>query len=530
MSLCLGYGLYLGARSGGGGGGSSGGTSATRYSFAATRFRFPTTSRAVSGSNTYLIQQFVFGSPAYDVQNPRFFMPGFVTLTTGVANSEVANQNTIMIEGLSIKVGGVWYAVPATNLPMTIDPATMPGVLLDAIPVTIPANSVIEGRVAYNVPASGSLPTCPRAAVFGASGKSESSQGGTSSLAAKLTDNTALSNANAHADTYIPAYMVAQGGDGRPAMIVVGDSIGYGANESSGALSPQWSDRGAFGYIQRGLDDASASKRIAHATLCIPGTKPLDWQDRTKWAKKLDAIKAVHTATGDWPFDDVISQHGTNSIAAGTNFATLLAGMKAYYELMTAEWGKPITQVELLPLPVSSDGYATLENQTPSAPNAYPSGQRWQLNAAIGTDGEPDPASALRAGGWITDSFAPWKLGSYDTGSNRDKLKVLPFNTTLAAAAAQGATSFSMIAPPAVGQYLSIGGQAAFGIVTAVSGSGPYNVTLGITTPVPAGGIASGAPVQACMHDGAGTHPGVEGHRDIYAGAVVAWKQRRGWA
>lgn len=512
-------------RSGGGGPGEpapGGGTSATRYSFAATRFRFPTTTRAVSGSNIYLVQSFLFGSPGYDVSNPRFFMPGFHNLTTGTANSEIANPNSITIEGLSIRVDGVWHMVPAANLPFTIDPATMPGVLLEAIPVTIPANSLIEGRVAYNVPAGGSLPCCVRASTFGATGLQEKSQGGTTSLAAKLTDDSNIGNTGSHSDTYIPAFMVAQGGDGRPAAIIVGDSIGFGANESSSSVTPQWSDRGAFGYIQRGLDDDGASRRIAHATLCIPGAKPLDWQDRSKWARKLDAVKAVHDATGDWPFDLVISQHGTN-------FATLLAGMQAYYELMTAEWGKPITQAELLALPVSSDGYATLENQTPSGPNTYPTGQRWLLNAAIGTDGEADPAATLRAGGWIADSFAAWPLGSHDMGSNRDKLKLLPFATTLVAAAAQGATSFSMNAAPAAGQYLSLGGQSAFGIVTAVSGSGPYMATLSMTTTVPAGGLAEGAGVRTTLHDATGTHPGVEGHRDIYAPAVIAWKQRRGW-
>lgn len=508
-----------------------GGTSASRYSFAGTRLRWPTTTRAISGANNYLIQQFVFGSPGYAVTDPRFWAPSFYNKTDGSAVSEVANPNIITIEGLSISVdgGSNWVVVPATNLPLTIDPALAPGALLDAIPVTIPPNTMVIGRIAYTVPTAGSLPCTPRATVFGGSGLAESSEGSTTTRTAKLTSGAALSNTNSHSDSYQPSFVIAKGGDGRPAMIVVGDSIGFGANES--AIPALWSNRGAFGYIGRGLDDATATKRIANANFCVPGSKPLDWQTRANWAKKLDALVAVHAATGDWPFDEVISQHGTNSIAGATSYATLLAGMQAYYTLMRTEWGKPIIQAELLAKATTTDGFATLGNQVNQSQDAYPAGQRWLLNAAIGTDGVADPAAALRASGHIDGSFAAWPYGSYDSGANRGKLKLKTFTTTLAASAAQNAVSFSMTAAPTVGDYLNIVTAAGFadGHVTAVTGSGPYAVTMNMTSVVGVGGAPSGAVVHAQAHALDGTHPGLIAHRDDYPQAVTAWKTARGW-
>lgn len=516
---------------------ATGGTSATRYSFAATRFRVPTNTRQISGSNTYLVQQFVFASPDYAVSNPRFFMPTFWQGANGGSSPETANANTIQVEGLSIKVGSTWYTVPATNLPANMDPAAVAGVLLDAIPVTIPANTIVTGRVAYNVPASGYLPTTPRNAAFG-----EASQGSTSSLAAKLTDGTALGGTGSHADSYQPLYMVAQGGDGRPAMLVIGDSIGYGANDSTdfNVSVNNWSARGAFGYIQRGLDDNTSTKRIAHANIAIPGSRPLDITSRTDTftRKKLDAIKAAYTATGDWPFDEIISQHGTNSVSGGTTSAALIAGMQTYLSVIRSDSGKPVTQVELLAKAASTDGYATLANQTASAQDSYNGGvlgssnPRWSLNAAIGTNGQPDASATLRAGGYIQDSFAPWLYGSYDTGSNRDRLSLRPFATTLAAAAVQNATSFSMTAAPSVGECINIQTATGFadGHVLAVTGSGPYTVTMVMLSQVPSGGAAAGAAVHAELHAQDGTHPGTPGHRDVYAQAVTAWKARRGWA
>lgn len=510
-------------------------TTPTRYSFAATRFRHPVVARAANGANLSLIGQFIFGSPAYATTNPRFFLPSFYQATGGVAEAQVAN--TITIEGVSILVGGTWYQAPTGQFPITIPATDSPGVLLPAIAgVTIPANTVITGRVAYSVPSGGSVPATPRSAALG-----EAIQGGTATLAAKLTDGSTLSGLNGHSDAYQPLYMIAQGGDGRPAFAGFGDSIGYGANETNAlnATSVAWTARGAAGYLDRGMDDASTSMRLAIANFCVPGSRPLDItaRDSTRSKLKLDAIKAAFTATGDWPFDFIVSQHGTNSVSGGTPSATLIAGMQTYLAAIKSDSGKPVTQVELLAKAGTTDGYATLANMTVTGQDSYNNGvlganyPRWSLNAAIGVNGVSDPGTTLRQSGHIEDSFAPWLFGSYDTGNNRDRPKLRAFNTTLAASAAQGAISFSMTDAPTLYDYLNIAytGGYADGFVMNVTGSGPYTVTMAMTSQVGASGAPSGAVVRAQQHALDGTHPGSLAHKDDYAQAVVGWKQRRGW-
>lgn len=93
-----------------------------------------------------------------------------------------------------------------------------------------------------------------------------------------------------------------------------------------------------------------------------------------------------------------------------------------------------------------------MENQThPSVLNAYPDGVRWQVNAAIGgADGLGDPAAILRADGSIQHSIAPWRYGSADTADERDKLRLLPFVTTVASA--YGGSGSIALARRAVGQ------------------------------------------------------------------------------
>lgn len=511
----------------------TGGTSPTRFSFAATRFKFPLTSRAISasgGNNRFLCAQFVFASPDYATNNPRFFMPAFVS-PSGL--TETITPNTITIEGLSIKVGGVWYTVPATNLPFTIDPTTMPGVLLDAIAgITIPANTLVIGRVAYNVPdsATSALP-CGTKNTSASISTPEASQGALTTLSAKLTDGTALSNLLAHADIYMPAFMVAQGGDGRPAIIITGDSIGQGVAEAS--VPSLWSARNECGFIPRGLDDNSTSKRLAYGNFCIPGQRPFGtngWDVRANWSRKLDAVKLVFDAYGAWPFDHVITEHGTNSLPAA-NYAAYKAGMAGYYSRLTTEWGKPIIQSEMMPKAASTNGFADLSGQGPDpTADAYPAGQRWLFNADVGTNGVADPTTYFRINGYIGDSFAPWLRTCYDTGSNRDKVSIRPFNTTVAGAYVSG-SSISLTAAPTVGEILIFvqGGVVKFdALVSAVSGAGPFTVTF--TSLSATAGLNPGDVAQAAWPTKDGLHTGTIGHRDAYALEVIAWKIRRGWA
>lgn len=495
-------------------------TSPSRYSFAATRFRFPTLQRAGHATNTFYIGEFVFATPDYEVTDPRFAFPIFFSPSAG---GETAVANNITIEGISVQVGGVWYAAPSGSFPVVMNPASVPGALLAAIPVTIPANTIVTGRVAYTF--VGNIPTVTTNSAIGLG---EGNIGSTSTLTAKLTDGTAVGNSGGHSDTYAPCFMVAKGGDGRPAFIIVGDSIGFGQNESSSPVQFS-STRGVTGYIPRGLDDNVSSLRLAYSNFCVPGQKPVQWKVRSGWSKKLDLLKMVYDQEGAWPFDFVISQHGTNSsTAAYLGAGNLRESMETYFNLITAEWGKPITQVEILEKPTSTDGYATLANQSVVASADYPTGTLWLFNADVGgPDGLGDPTAYFRAGGFIEDSIAPWRYSSYDTGNNRDKLAIRPFSTTVASAYTSGST-IVLTDAPTVGAALAIGTTGIFyAYVTAVTGSGPYTVTF--VNMSATSSKAVGQNVHEIAHDASGLHPSPLLHKTVYPQSVIDWKIRRGW-
>ncbi|WP_156466878.1 hypothetical protein [Rhizobium sp. Leaf384] len=504
---------------------------ASPYRFAATRLRFPTVTGTFPAAGNYQIASFFFGSPAYDVTEPRFFMPTFYQLTTGANPSEIIAPNSFNLEGVSIKVGGVWYAVP--NASFTIDPSTEScGYLLDPIPgLTIPANSLIEGRVAFNGATGATMIGVSRANLMG-----EVAGGSSTSLAAKLTDGSAITQSNAVARQYIPAFMVAKGGDGRPVFLLAGDSIQAGANAngaSFGLLSP----RGNVGYWQSGLDDNTGSKRLAYGTLALEGSRPGDWSTRANWARKLDAVKKVTTANGGVPpFTQIGSNHGNNSINAADLYATVVA----FWQLLKAEFpGIPIHHSELLSRPTSTDGFQSLANQNVAAVDTYNGGvaagmgQRFVFNEKVGKGALlGDPTAQARVDGWIASSFAPWRIYAYDTGVNRDKLSIIAGAYTLAADVASGATVFTLTDVTNIQQgdmvgvnYVAAGAASFDSIVTAVN-TGTKQITLasGATQ-----AFTANTPVNPMWNSRDGLHPGLRAHNRIALEAVVPWKVAQGW-
>nr|WP_137829145.1 hypothetical protein [Methylobacterium sp. L1A1] len=502
----------------------------TRWMFAATRLRFPTTTGTFPAAGIYQVQSFFIGTPDYPTTEPRFFLPTFTQTTGGAANAEVAGANVINYEGLSIKVGGQWYSCPTAAF--AIDPSTEScGYLLDAIPgVTLPANSLIECRIAFNAASGAQVWGSVRANDLG-----EVSMGATSSLAAALTDGRTLTGSNGLARQFIPGYMIAKGWDGRPVGLMSGDSIQAGANENSltGFLSP----RGCMGYWQRGLDDNTQSKRIPFGTIALEGSRPSDMANRANWPRKLDAVKKATDANGGKvPMTFIGTNHGTNSATVADPYSWLTG----FYQRCHDEWpNTPIYHSELLQRPASTDGYQSLANQTTTAPDSYnggtSSGIRWAANEIIGK-GAPngDPTARARVDlatdgkPYIAGSFAAWRPIAFDTGNNRDKLGVVALNTTLSADIASGATTLPLsdLGSVQVGDIVIVnpGGTGAYdSAVRSISGN---NVTL-------AGGgsqaFTAGTKVTAAYNDRSGLHPGPRTHIKIAMEAVVPWKQFMGW-
>jgi hypothetical protein len=504
---------------------SPGGTSAARYSFAGTRFRQPTKAGTVNSGNPYQVTQFAFATPDYQLADPRFFFQTFYNLTSGASTHEVATTSPITIEGMSFLLDGVWVRADPTLFPITIDPAVdTVGKLLPAFTnIALPVNSLVQARIAWF--GTGGMTVPGPETTWGSGG--EAARGGTSSMADFLTNGSSLNNSNA--TTMHPSMMVAKGGDGRPALLAIGDSIGFGQN--SGVNGAMFSARGEFGYLGTGFDSNASSKRIPVYNMCVPGQSPGNWSTPANIAKKLALLQMVIDETGAAPCDEIVNQHGTNSISGTSTLTQLQDWTRATLANFRGVVGEdmPATQAEMIAYPASSNGYADLAGQSVNTQNAYPGGVRWQFNASVGgADGLGDPAATLRADGTIQHSFAPWREGSYDTGANRDKLRILEPQTTLAADWSN-ASSFSSVLPFQVGDYVVAAGSSTEEamVTSGPSGTGPYSHGSALQS-FPLTTLPAGTPIRATMHGG-GLHPGKTGH-DIYAASVVAYKQQRGWA
>jgi hypothetical protein len=518
------------------GGGSASGTSAARLSFVGTGFRWPTVGQATT--NVFMVTERYFGTPDYSMTDPRPFAPSFFNPTTGETN--LAAGTSITIQGWAIEYpSGTWTVCDnaADGGMVTIDNTTAAGgALLPRVPITLPANTMIRMRLAFFVSASGI--TIPRNSNDdqNALGGGSKNQGGATTLFSRLS-STGAALTNIGGVNYHPAYMVAKGGDGRPAFLVLGDSIGYGVNATQTGAA--YTSRNAFGYVEVGLDSNSGGKRLALFNASVPGQRAAGgsgWDVAANWQLKINALTAAYTAGGNvWPFDYIISQHITNSVPYTNDSAVLRTGFARYYNLLKSTFNKPITQIEGLPGVTSSDGFQTVGNQTAASGKGYPTasaGDMWTFNADVGTDGVPDAADYYRANGFIEDSIGAWRYVSADLTTNRHRWAVRSFTTTLAASAAQNATSVSMTAAPTVGMTLYIaqagGGFSAVGRnVKSVTGSGPYTVGFDATPISDAAGANNGAVVQESASEG--LHPSAIVHRDVLSVAITDWKTRRGW-
>lgn len=511
-------------------------TTAQEYFFAATRLHYPTTNVAAPTNKEFQTSRLVFGTPAYSVSNPRFFVPGFYTLSTGATPSEFAAPNAFTIYGWGIyTTGGVFVA--SSTQQFTIDPAVdSVGTLLPALPVTLAANSTYYIYLVVGVSAGQSF-------LGGYEIQTQNGEGqdGFSTAAAALAkvNGTSMSNNGGVGFTKVfgPAYMVAQGGDNRPVFAVVGDSIAFYKNEDR-ALAPA---RGTMGYLARGLDDAASSRRMAYGMLAVPGIKPHDWKLSSNWSRRLSSVQSPYVL--NVPFTKILSQLGTNSVSNTDYAANLRADMITYWQLLRSQFsGTTITQAELLPRPSTTDGFQTLGNQTfaddsskwytgdyATVYGSNPNAQRWLLNLDIGgQSGDADSASYARSNGYIDDSFAPWKNASYDTSTNRDKWSLRPFTTTLSSGYTANALSMVTVDAPTLGEVLVVDPNSTmfFTIVTAVSGTGPYTVTLtaGKNATYSAGTLVT----SAMASDSGGLHPGTVAHI-IIDQAVIDWKNARGF-
>lgn len=521
MSLGIGIGLPFG-----GAAAAASGTSASRYSVAGTGFRWHDQSQS-NATNRYMSIEFRFGSPAYDITDPRVFCPSFWS-PSGGAETYMAGGHSIVIQGWSVEVtSGVWVVCDGASDSgiATVDNSSA-GVWLPRVAATLAANTMFRARMTFIVSAT-SVPIPRNSFPAGSTSPAgqERSAGSTSTLYANLNNNVAHSNGGAV--FYKPSMMIAKGGDGREAILVTGDSIGFGANHSGPTAT--WTSRNEFGFIAVGLDSDSGARRLAYHIMCIPGQRPVGtngWDVTSNWTGKRAALQGVYDTYGAWPFDRVMNQHIRNSVPYTGSLRTAMSG---YFDVLKL-YGKPIVQIEGFSSTTSTDGYATTANQTPQTGFDYASvdvGHLWPFNTDVGgADGLGDAAAYFRANGYITDSIAPWRYVAADLTTGRDIYAVRPFNTTLQTAYASGSSIIvngAITAGMQVYMEQDAGGYGAGRDVNSVTGSGPYTAALNAS---PGTAAAIGRAVRDAWGDG--VHPGPLVHRDVLAASIVDWKAARG--
>lgn len=509
------------------------------WKFAGTGLRWPGDPLTRSGNN-YVAGDFAIGMPDWEVTEVLFGFPAF-----GCNSSqEVACPNGYTIEGIATRADNGQRTPGLMNGasdPIVIDPSVSGYEGGDVIRFTpaapIPAGVTQVFSFAQYIPdglyprnrATGAATT----SIFGGAVKDERSEGGTSSKLSTLSGSTNYANVNA--GFVAPCFMLVKGHGQEQSIFCFGDSIGYGVAGSSN--NAQFNSRHEFGYLSLGLDDAVGSTRKTYFNGCIPGWG-FDSTDTTgshgnstASSRQLALLARARSFNGSLPIaDEIICQHGTNSVGIGQT------AMRTSYRAAMAIWRAAIGKadataaaIEMLQLTSSTDGFATNANQSVSAPNTYPTGARWLINADIGgADGLGDASANLRADGTFQHSIAPWRISADDLASERDKFEPRAFSTTTAASwNATSDSTISLTAAPPVGESLVItgGGNTANIAILTVTGSGPYTCTYiknsGTAT------FASGSAVQAAWC-GDGVHPSPLAHHE-YSQAIIDYKVARGW-
>lgn len=478
------------------------------------------------------------------------------TRTYTIVNSVVANSTNWDITGQTYASGNSKYATDtqiALASGITVYLVRDSGLLTAPLPVTIPPNTECRLQLLYAAPGSSSVPgqdfttagyvpasiklnvekvtaNSSRTTVPSGCNDTINNMYGTDLL------NTSASPAHSgfySANTNIlrihtPALMLAKGGDGRPVVLIQGDSIGFGSNDETMSI---YNARYCQGYLERGLDDSISSQRMAFGVIAEKGTSQDKWQHPLYVKPRIDmlnAIKAVNN--GIDAFDIVLEESGSNA-TGDTSSVSKMTNMLNY---MKSLWMLPIVGVGILPKPSSTDGFQTLANQavTTTGTGYATNGYLWQMNAG------KMPGGIWQNAGLIDDSFMPWTAVSYDADANRDKVAIRPFAATLSSALSAGVYTYQIQVTsgtaPLVGETLLIdpaGTPQEITIEGVVNnGGGSYTVTGypsggGATTAASAG--VSVTIAHLGQFSGAAVHPSPWASENLLKQTVIAWKNNR---
>ena len=244
--------------------------------------------------------------------------------------------------GLEYPLGSTPVRIPFGGLAAGTIPDGQ-SLLSDALAISIPAGEQFAIKTLYENSAGVPYITVNR------NQAAERWQGGTGAL----TDNTTTSTNPSTLSTlaYVPAAII--GMTRRRTFFFAGDSKVQGQGDTSGI--------GLKGELERSIGGDYAFINACRGGEGIVGPVTDDYSRRL-------ALSGYCS--------DVISNYGINDISAGSSAELTASRLAEFAEFFT---GKPVHQMTVAPRSASSDGFATVENQTTHGNNA----ERVELNSLI---------------------------------------------------------------------------------------------------------------------------------------------------
>lgn len=316
---------------------------------------------------------------------------------------------------------------------------------------------------------------------------------------------------------YSPTMLVGKFLGAGVAMVHIGDSIGdgqddvpgIGLNGTTGLLNIASGVNGG-GYLRRTAYEAG----FAYCNMTMGGNR-MQWFS-TEMTARQQYFKY---------FTHAITQLGTNDIAGGLSAATIIGTARTIWLALNAQGIQKIYQTLILPKVDTTGDYHQTDTANQTVLSSFGGGapdNRQLLNAAAG------PATAF-----ATNIGATRKLdGVFDIatpvqdGIDYRLWGVLPYTGTLQAGVTGGAGATASVSPsPTLGDTLvfdpgSAGVAEVDRYITAISGSGPYSITLSgnLVNSHSNGAAVRGTP----SYDG--THPTCPIHKQIAQLLLPTWR------
>lgn len=351
---------------------------------------------------THFASRLTFGNAPYGTRAPRFHFSGFA-LNEGFGPQEtILPGNDVTIDGVELIVRGTAYPADFAGAPGATIASGSRGVYCDFPAFAGEIGPLEDFHVVtrWHIAAVGQKFIGP-ARIQKHRGEKYWAAADAPALAALIAADAPTTAAldafyavapgnqtNSQLICYGPDIMLAKGGwDGRPVVLGVGDSVGYGRQEVSASADA----RGNLGWLSKWLDAEGGPGRIPHLFIGCPSAqsaRELAASALMRW-DILDEIRDFNA--GRYPFTVVVNQMGTND--ANTATATWKLRLTGLIARIKARLGSDmrVIQCTVPPQNGTTAAYSTAAAITVSAP-VWTTGRASinddiRANAGFGHDG-----------------------------------------------------------------------------------------------------------------------------------------------